>query len=244
MSDIGVSANTGSIQSVPEKGKIKVEKTSDTKLEMKYSYTSDNVNVKNKGGDVPGNTMSIADAQRNVADLQTQMAQNRKNMETKMEQVRLEMENQLKQSQLEAQRMMVPFKLTEEKTLGGILNDQLSHLETVVSKVHERLDKQLDQTSAQKGQLPLILDNKSVEYSFYKQIEGQEDKINDKIKALESYVQGMRTRSNSLLAKVNSNVDIVEGTGAIDKRIADLRHMIGELSASPYTKDLLASRLR
>jgi hypothetical protein len=211
----------------------------------KAQFKTDSIKVSTKGSSgVPAAAISIAAAQKNVAAVETVNAQHQKDLQTKLDQYKLEIENQMRQSQLEAQKEILPFRQEEEKQLSGLLNEQLSYLEDVVKDVKGGLNGELNQTTALKGKLPLIMDNKSVDYSLYRQIEGQEEKINNKINRLDDYVQGIRSRSNNLLAKVNSDPDIVSGTAKIDKRISDLRQMLGELSASPFTKDLLAARLK
>jgi hypothetical protein len=244
MSSVGNSGNSAQVGNDPSTNKKLTSKPEAPKVE-KAHFKTDNVSVKNKtNSEVPGKAFSIADAQNNVAAIETINAQHQKDLETKLEQFKLEIANQARQSQLEAQKQILPFKQEEEKQLADVLNDQLSYLEDVVGGVKSGLNGDLNETTALKGKLPLIMDNKSVDYSLYTQIEGQEDKIRTKINKLDSYVQGIRARSNALIAKVSSDPDIVGGTAKIDKRIADLRQMLGELSASPFTKDLIASRIK
>jgi hypothetical protein len=134
------------------------------------------------------------------------------------------------------------LKLQEEQRLGTILNDQLSYLEQVASVQRATLNYSLARTTAQRGALPVYIEYQSVDYSYLKQIEGREQFFQRQIDSLDAYVQDMRQRSNNRLAQVNAKA--LAGTAEIDNRIHSLRLMIGEISSSPLTRDLLAERLR
>ncbi len=141
---------------------------------------------------------------------------------------------------LEAQ--IANLKLQEEQRLGSILNDQLDYLEQVAAVQRGTLDYSLAKTSAQRGALPVFIEYQSIDYSYLKQIEGREQFFQRQINQLDAYVADLRGRSNAKLAQVNAKA--LAGSSEIDDRISALRIMIGELSSSPLTKDLLAERLR
>lgn len=141
---------------------------------------------------------------------------------------------------LEAQ--IANLKLQEEQRLGTILNDQLSYLEQVAAVQRSTLNFSLAKTSSQRSALPVHIEYQSVDYSYLKQIEGREQFFQGQIDRLDAYVAGVRARSNSHLAQINARA--LAGTSEIDNRISSLRLMIGEISSSPLTKDLLAEQLR
>lgn len=141
---------------------------------------------------------------------------------------------------LEAQ--ITQFKLQEEQHLAGVLNTQLDTLEASASERRDTLTKALKIISDQRLMLPGVIENHSVPHSFLRQIEGQESVVMDAQNRLEGYVADLRKRSNVILARTNSNT--LAGTDNMDHRIADLRRMIGEISSSPLTRDLLASKMR
>ena len=141
---------------------------------------------------------------------------------------------------LEAQ--ITQFKLQEEQQLSGVLNQQLDTLESSASERRETLTKALKIISDQRLMLPGVVENHSIDHSFMRQIEGQESVVLDAQNRLEGYVADLRKRSNVLLARTNANTHAA--TPDMDIRINELRRMIGEISASPLTRDLLASRLK
>lgn len=141
---------------------------------------------------------------------------------------------------LEAQ--IANLKLQEEQRLGTILNDQLDYLEQVAAVQRNTLNFSLAKTSSQRSALPLFIEYQSIDYSYLKQIEGREQFFSRQINQLDAYVADFRERSNSKLAQINARA--LAGSSEIDNRISALRVMIGEISSSPLTKDLLAERLR
>lgn len=142
--------------------------------------------------------------------------------------------------QLEAQ--IAQFKLMEEQQLGNLLNSKLTELENAAASRRQVLNQSLNIVSEQRAQLPMYIENRSVEYSYMRQIEGQENAIMDVQNRLEAYLGQVRGRANTLLAQVNA--EVTAGTGDVDNRIAALRKMIGEISASPLTRNLQANQLR
>ncbi|MBM3269217.1 MAG: hypothetical protein FJZ01_16370 [Candidatus Sericytochromatia bacterium] len=141
---------------------------------------------------------------------------------------------------LEAQ--IANLKLQEEQRLGKVLNDQLTYLEQTAAVQRATLNFSLAKASSQRAALPVFIEYQSIDYSYLKQIEGREQVFQRQIDRLDAYVSDMRVRSNSKLAQINAKA--LAGTTEIDHRITALRAMIGEISASPLTRDLLAERLR